>query len=79
MDRFLLHSFDLKRFKLLVEYLTQVHNDTFVDLLPQMGSEDLNQTDLQRGDLAVHEYSRQIQLDLEADVDVGTVDGWTPP
>ena len=44
-----------------------------------MGTEDLNQTDLERGDLAVHEDTGQIELDLETDVYVGTVDSRTPP
>ena len=44
-----------------------------------MGTEDLDQTDLECGDLAVHEDTGQIKLDLETDVYVGTVDGWTPP
>ena len=44
-----------------------------------MSTEDLNQTDLERGDLAVHEDTGQIELDLETDVYVGTVDSWTPP
>ena len=48
-------------------------------LLPQMGSEDLNEGDLERGDLSVHEDSGQIQLHLETDVDVGAVDCRRPP
>jgi len=44
-----------------------------------MGTEDLNERDLQGWDLAVHENTSQIQLDLETDVDVGTVDSRTPP
>ena len=79
MDRLLLHRLDLQRFKLLVKYLAQVHNNAFVNLLPQMGTEDLNQVDLQRRYLAVHENSRQIQLDLEADIDIGAIDRWAPP
>ena len=27
----------------------------------------------------MHEYSCEVELDLEADVDVGPVDGWGPP
>lgn len=60
-------------------------------------SEDLNQRDLERRDLAVHEDTtgrdeesvvaisereddeRQIELNLEPDVDVGTIDGGRPP
>ena len=44
-----------------------------------MGTEDLDQTNLQRGDFAVHEDTSKIELDLETDVDVGTIDGRTPP
>ena len=52
---------------------------TLHTLLPQVSTEDLNQTDLERGDLAVHEDTGQIELDLETDVYVGTVDSRTPP
>lgn len=41
-------------------HLTQVHNDALMDLLPQVSSEDLDERDLQRGDLAVHEDTRQV-------------------
>ena len=44
-----------------------------------MSTEDLNQTDLEGGNLAVHEDTGQIQLNLETDVYVGTVDSRTPP
>ena len=44
-----------------------------------MSTEDLNQTDLKGGDLAVHKDANQIELDLETDVYVGAVDSWTPP
>ena len=50
-----------------------------VDLLPQVRTEDLNEADLERGDLAVHEDARQVQLHLEADVHVGAVDRGAPP
>ena len=46
------------------ERSAQVHDDRLVDLLPQMRTEDLDETDLQRRDLAVHEDARQIQLHL---------------
>ena len=39
-----------------------------VDLLPEVRSKNLNERDLQRGNLAVHEVARQVVLDLEADV-----------
>ena len=44
-----------------------------------MGSEDLDQTNLQSWDFAVHENTSKIELDLKTDVDVGTVNGRTPP
>ena len=40
--------------------LTQVHDDTLVDLLPQVSPEDLDEGDLKGGDLAVHEDTGQI-------------------
>ena len=48
-------------------------------LLPQMRTENLNQTDLESGDFTVHKDSRQIKLNLETDVDIGTIDCRTPP
>ena len=60
-------------------YLTEIHDDALVDLLPEMGAEDLDEGDLESGDLAVHEDAGEVELDLEADVDVGAVDGRRPP
>ena len=57
----------------------QVHDDALVDLLPQMGAEDLDEGDLERRDFAVHEDARQVQLDLEAHIDIGAVDRGAPP
>ena len=37
--------------------LTQIHDDTLMDLLPQVGAEDLDQGDLQGGDLASRKWS----------------------
>lgn len=65
MDRLLLNRLDLQRLQLLVKDLAQVHDDRLVDLLPQMGTEELDQADLERRDLAVHKYTRQVELDLE--------------
>lgn len=45
-------------------HLTQVHDDGLVDLLPQVSAEDLDEGDLERRDLAVHEDARQVQLHL---------------
>lgn len=36
-----------------------------MDLLPQVSSENLDERDLQCGDLAMHEDTRQIQLHLK--------------
>lgn len=57
---------------------SDTHNG-LVDLLPQVGTEDLDEGDLERWDLAVHEDACEIQLDLESDVHVRSVDGGTPP
>lgn len=54
----------------------QVHDYTFVHLLPQVGPEDLDEGDLEGGDLAMHEDACQIQLHLETHIHIGTVDGW---
>lgn len=48
-------------------------------LLPQVSTEDLNQTDFQCRDFTVHEDTSKIQLHLETDIDVGTVNSGTPP
>ena len=37
----------------LATYLAQVHDHRLVDLLPQVGTHDLDEGDLERGDLAV--------------------------
>jgi hypothetical protein len=37
-----------------------------MDLLPQVSSEYLDERDLQRGDLAMHEDTCQVQLHLKA-------------
>jgi hypothetical protein len=53
MDRFLLDSLDLQGFKFLIKDLGQIHSDRLVDLLPQMGSEDLDKRDLERWDFTM--------------------------
>ena len=57
----------------------QVHDHTLVHLLPQVSSEDLDQGDLECGDLAMHEDACQVQLHLETHIHIGTVDGGRPP
>lgn len=56
---------------LAVAYLTEIHDDALMNLLPQVSSEDLNEGDLEGWDLAVHEDSRQVQLHLETYVHLG--------
>ncbi len=73
MNGLLLYSFNTKLLKLLVENLTQVHNNRLVDFLPKMGSEYLNQGYLESWDFAVHENTGQIQLNLETNVHIGAV------
>jgi len=68
------HTQGLKRYRDL-----QVHDHTLVHLLPQVSPEDLDEGDLEGGDLAMHEDASQIQLHLEAHVHIGTVDGGGPP
>lgn len=53
--------------------------DRKLTLLPQVSTEDLDQTDFQCRNFTMHEDTRKIQLDLETDIDIGTVDSWTPP
>ena len=48
----------------------QVHDHTFMDLLPQVRTEDLDQQDL--------ENIRLIELHLETDIHIGAIDGQTP-
>mmetsp|Transcript_4532 Transcript_4532/g.13244 ORF Transcript_4532/g.13244 Transcript_4532/m.13244 type:complete len:1314 (+) Transcript_4532:2393-6334(+) len=79
MDGLLLHRLDLERVQLRVEDLAEVHHDGLVDLLPEVSPEDLDEGDLEGGDLAVHEDAGEVELHLEAHVDVGAVDGRRPP
>ncbi|MNE52946.1 hypothetical protein D3C80_1476450 [compost metagenome] len=60
MNRFLLYSGNFKCIQLLIEHLTQIHYYGLVNLLPQMRSEDLNQRNLQRWNLTVHENTSKI-------------------
>lgn len=53
--------------------LTQIHYNRLVDFLPKMCSENLDEGDLQRRDLAMEEDSGQIQLNLETDVHICSV------
>ena len=51
----------------------------WLTFLPQMGLEDLDQADLEGGDLAMHEYTGQVELYLETNVDVCSIDRQAPP
>mmetsp|Transcript_59082 Transcript_59082/g.126986 ORF Transcript_59082/g.126986 Transcript_59082/m.126986 type:complete len:443 (-) Transcript_59082:1525-2853(-) len=79
VDRLFLHHLDLQSVQLQIEDLTQVHDDTLVDLLPQVRPEDLDEGNLQGRNLPVHENAREVQLHLETHVHVGAVDRRRPP
>ena len=49
-------------------HLAEVHDDALMNLLPQVSPEDLDQGDLQRRNLTVHEDPCQVQLHLKADI-----------
>lgn len=53
-------------------YLTKIHDNALMNLLPQVSPEDLNEGDLQCGDLAVHKDSSQVKLYLETHIDLKT-------
>jgi hypothetical protein len=73
VNRLLLNSLDAELLQFLIKDLTQIHDDGFVDLLPQMGSENLNKGDLQCRDLAMEEYACEIQLDLETNINICSI------
>src|SRR5271155_2594127 len=79
MNRLLLHRLNLQRLQFLVQHLRQIQNHRLVKFLPQMRTEQLNQTDLERRQFSMHKTSRQIELDLETNVDVASIESWTPP
>ena len=60
----------LERVELLIEHLAQVHGHGLVDLLPEVRAEDLDQRNFESRDLPVHEDAREVELDLEAHVDL---------
>ena len=43
MDCLLVYGLNVEMLLFKVEYLTQIHDNAFVDLLPKMSSEDLDQ------------------------------------
>lgn len=46
-------------------YLTQVHDNALMHLLPEVGPKYLDEGDLQGRDLAMHEDASQVQLHLK--------------
>jgi hypothetical protein len=50
-----------------------------MNLLPQMGSENLDQTDFQSRDFTMHKNTSKIQLYLETNIDISSVDSRRPP
>ena len=61
MNGLLQHSLDLKFVQLLIKHLTEIHDHRLMNLLPEMGTKDLNNRDLQRQNLTVHENACQIK------------------
>ena len=60
VDGLFLNSLYLKRILLHVKYLAEVHYDSLVDFLPQMGSEDLNERDFKSWNFAVHKDASEV-------------------
>ncbi len=60
MNCLLLNSLNAELLEFLIKDLTKIHHHGFVDFLPQMGSEDLDQGDLERGNFAMQENPGQI-------------------
>ena len=54
MNGFLLHCIDLQTLEFHVEDLTEIHHNAFMNLLPQMGSENLNEGYFESWNLAMH-------------------------
>lgn len=74
MDRLFLHSLNLKSVHLHIEDLAEVHDNRLVNFLPQVSSEDLNERDLKRRNLAMHKDASQVKLHLETNIDIRSVD-----
>mmetsp|Transcript_21406 Transcript_21406/g.67161 ORF Transcript_21406/g.67161 Transcript_21406/m.67161 type:complete len:230 (-) Transcript_21406:2358-3047(-) len=79
VDRLLLYVLNLQRIELLIENLTQIHDDALVDLLPKVSAENLNERYFERGNLAVHEDASQVKLYLKANIYVRPIDCRRPP
>ena len=79
MNRLLLHNVYLECVELHIKHLAEIHDERLVNHLPQVSTEDLDVADLESRDFSVHEDSCEIQLNLETNVDVCSVDGRRPP
>ncbi|KAH3663741.1 hypothetical protein OGAPHI_005143 [Ogataea philodendri] len=79
MNGHFLNAVNLQLVQLGIQNLTKINHQTLVDFLPQMCSKDLDQRDLESWNLSVKEDTRQIELDQESNVNVGSVDRWRPP
>ena len=79
MDCLLLNTFNLESVLFHIKDLAEIHNDCFVYFLPKMRSENLNQRYFERWNFTVHEDASEVELNLEANVNVGTVDRRRPP
>ena len=79
MNGLLLYCFNFKGIQFLVKDLTEIHDNTFMNLLPEMSSKNLNQGYLQSRNLSMHEDSCQIQLYLKTNINIGSIDCRRPP
>lgn len=79
MNSLFLNGLYLQWLQFLIEDLAQIHDNALVDFLPQMRSEYLNQRNLECWYLAVHENASQIQLHLETNIDICSINCRTPP
>lgn len=50
-----------------------------MDFLPQVGSKYLDQRNFKSGNFSVHKDTGKIQLNLETNINVGSIDGRRPP
>lgn len=62
-----------------IEQGCQKRHEPFVNLLPEMSAKDLNKRNFKSRDFSVHKNARQIELNLEADVDIRSINCRTPP
>ena len=72
----LLNTLNGQIIQFLIKHLTQICYNVLMDLLPEMSSEDLNERNLQCGNLSMHEDTCQIQLHLETNINICSIDRW---